>query len=231
MKLLFPLTLAAGILAGVSALLANAAPAPQPAPDLSSAAGLWEQYDDDGKREGWFLIFEKTRGVYEGAIVKMFLKPGEDPNTLRCTKCAGEQKNQPSLGLVIIKGMQRQARNYENGSILDPRDGQIWSARMEVSPDGKLLEVRGFLGVALFGKSQIWKRLPDNALQPNEVPPNVAQYMPPGAARAQGGAPGGAAPAPAPHQAQQTPAQRPAGQQPAMQQQNPNAQQQQRRFQ
>jgi hypothetical protein len=225
MRLLLPLTLSAGIIAGLTAFLANAAPAPQPPQDLSSAAGLWEQYDDDGRREGWFLIFEKTRGVYEGAIVKMFLKPGEDPNTLRCTKCAGEQKNQPSLGLVIIKGMQRQGRAYENGSILDPRDGQVWSARMEVSPDGRQLEVRGFLGVALFGKSQIWKRLPDNALQPNEVPPNVAQYMPPGAARAQGGAP-----VPAPHQAQQTPAQRPAGQQPAMQQQNPNPQQQ-RRFQ
>jgi hypothetical protein len=232
MKRLLPfVVISAGILAGVSAFLANAAPAPQPPQDLSSAAGLWEQYDDDGKREGWFLIFEKTRGVYEGAIVKMFLKPGEDPYAMKCTKCTGEQKNQPSLGLVIIKNMQRQGRNYENGNILDPRDGQIWSARMEVSPDGRELEVRGFLGVALFGKSQIWKRLPDNALQPNEVPPNVAQYMP-ASARAQGGAP-----APVPPQAQQTPAPRPAGQQPpAMQQQNPNAQQQQqqqqqRRFQ
>ena len=79
------------------------------------------------------------------------------------------------------------------------------------------------LGVALFGKSQIWKRLPDNALPPNEVPPNVAQYMPANA-RAQGGSS-------IPHQAQQTPP-RPMGQQPAMQQQNPGYQQpQQRRFQ
>jgi uncharacterized protein (DUF2147 family) len=235
MRLLLSLTISAGMLAGLTAFLANAAPAPQPQVDLASAAGLWEQFNEDtGKRESWFLIFEKSRGVYEGAIVKMFLKPGEDPYAMKCTKCTGEQKNQPSLGLVIIKGMQRQGRNYENGSILDPRDGQVWSARMEVSPDSRELEVRGFLGVALFGKSQIWKRLPDNALPPNEVPPNVAQYMP-ASARAQGGPP---APAPQqPHQAQQTPAPRPPGQQqPAMQQggpaqNNPNAQQQQRRFQ
>ncbi|MEW6450202.1 MAG: DUF2147 domain-containing protein [Pseudomonadota bacterium] len=234
MKLLLPFTIAAGIAAGVSAFLANAAPAPQPPQDLSSAAGLWEQYnDDDGRREGWFLIFEKSRGVYDGAIVKMFLKPGEDPYALRCTKCTGEQKNQPSLGLVIIKGMQRQGKSYENGTILDPRDGQIWSARMELGPDGKQLEVRGFLGVSLFGRSQIWKRLPDNALPPNEVPPNVVQYMPLGAKAAQG-----AAPASTPHQAQQTTttAPRPSGQQPSMQGsgqgQNPNyQQQQQRRFQ
>ena len=92
---------------------------------------------------------------------------------------------------------------------------------MEVSPDGRQLEVRGFLGVALFGKSQIWKRLPDNALPPHEVPANVAQYMPANA-RAQGGTAAAA---------QQAPASRPMGQQPAMQQPNPAAQQQQRRFQ
>ena len=228
MKLLLPLTVSAGILAGMSAFLANAAPAPQQSVDLSSASGLWEQYsDDDGKREGWFLIFERTKGVYEGAIVKMFLKPGEDPAALRCTKCTGDQKNQPSLGLVIIKGMQRQGRSYENGTILDPRDGQIWSARMELSPDGRQLEVRGFLGVSLFGRSQIWKRLPDNTLPPNEVPPNIVQFMPPGAKAAQG------APSAPAHQAQQTAPVRPAGQQPGVQnapaQNNPNAQQ--RRFQ
>ena len=62
MKLLLPLTVSAGILAGVSAFLANAAPAPQQSVDLSSASGLWEQYsDDDGKREGWFLDRKSTR--------------------------------------------------------------------------------------------------------------------------------------------------------------------------
>ena len=151
MKLLLPLTVSAGILAGVSAFLANAAPAPQQSVDLSSASGLWEQYsDDDGKREGWFLIFEKTRGVYEGAIVKMFLKPGEDPNALRCTKCTGEQKNQPSLGLVIIKGMQRQGRSYENGTILDPRDGRTLLAAAKT----------GHLGPTVFRSTDLgrtWK--------------------------------------------------------------------------
>ncbi len=230
MRLLFPLAVVVSSLAGCAAFLANAAPAPQQQPPDVSAAGLWEQYNDDGKRESWFLIFERGRGLYEGAIVKMFLKPGEDPYALRCTKCTGDQKNQPSLGLVIIKGMQRQGRSYENGTILDPRDGQVWSARMEVSPDSRLLEVRGFLGVSLFGKSQIWRRLPDNALPPNEVPPNVVQYLPPGAKAAQGG-PG---PAPAP---QTMPTNvRPAGpptpsmQQGAPNQSGPNAQQQ-RRFQ
>jgi hypothetical protein len=78
-------------------------------PDIGepSAAGMWEQVYPDGRVGGWFLIFQNG-GLYQGAIAKMFLKPGDDPNPI-CTHCTGDQKNQPSLGLVIIKGMQRTA--------------------------------------------------------------------------------------------------------------------------
>ncbi len=86
------------------------------------------------------------------------MRPGEKPNPI-CTKCPGDQKNQPTLGLALIKGMQRKGRNYENGTILDPRDGSVYQARMELSPDGQKLMMRGYLGIDLFGQSQIWRRL------------------------------------------------------------------------
>jgi len=69
------------------------------------------------------------------------------------------------LGLALIKGMQRKGMSYENGTIMDPRDGTVYRALMRLSPDGKQLEVRGFLGFALLGRSQMWNRLPDNALE------------------------------------------------------------------
>ena len=93
---------------------------------------MWAQVYPDGRVGGWFLIFENN-GVYEGAIAKMFLKPGEDPNPI-CTHCTGDQKNKPSLGLVIIKGMQRNGLVYENGSILDPRDGACLSCENDAEP-------------------------------------------------------------------------------------------------
>ena len=128
-----------------------------------TAAGIWEQVDDKtGKAESWFKIVERN-GVYEGGIVKIFFKPGEDENWT-CDKCEGADRGKPVLGLTMIKGMRRNGLSYENGTILDPRDGSVYRALMRVSPDGQKLEVRGYLGISLFGQSQVWNRLPDNAL-------------------------------------------------------------------
>jgi uncharacterized protein (DUF2147 family) len=125
-----------------------------------SATGLWQQVDtESGKSDGWFLIYEHN-GTYEGAIVRMFMKPGDPPNPV-CAKCTGDQQGAPWLGLTIIKGMVRKGLEYETGSILDPRYGQEWSALMHLSTDGQDLTVRGYLSVPWLGKDQYWKRLPD----------------------------------------------------------------------
>jgi hypothetical protein len=163
------------ITVGVAAALAcgplRAAPAisaPEP-----SVSGLWEQLDDHG--HSWFLFFEHD-GFYEGAVVKMFLKPSEPPNPV-CGGCTGDQKNAPVLGLVIVKKMQRHGLLYDNGKIIDPRNGNVYDAKMKLSPDGKVLVLRGFLGIDLFGQDQTWKRLPDEALLPSEMPPNLLPLL------------------------------------------------------
>jgi hypothetical protein len=159
------------IVASLMAVLAFAGPL---CAAESSAAGMWAQIDEKGQVGGWFLIFEHN-GVYEGAIAKMFFEPGEDPNPI-CSRCKGDQKNAPSLGLTIIKGMQRRGLVYQNGTILDPRDGQIYRAKLMLSPDGQQLTLRGYLGIELFGQNQVWKRLPDDVLPLNEMPANLVPY-------------------------------------------------------
>jgi len=133
-----------------------------------TAAGFWQQVDNDGHVGGWFY-FTKVNGSYEGRLVKMFKQPG-DPAIDVCAKCTGKQKNAPMLGLVIVKDMKRDGLKYEDGSILDPRDGTVYHALMELSPDGQKLSVRGYLGVPLLGQTQVWKRLPDNAMAPADIP-------------------------------------------------------------
>jgi uncharacterized protein (DUF2147 family) len=108
----------------------------------------------------------------------MFQKPGEPtPESWRCTKCEGADKNAPVLGLALIKGMKRTGLKYEDGTILDPRDGTVYRALMQLSPDGKQLEVRGYLGIAMLGRSQMWKRLPDDAMDPPRPPAPPAKGL------------------------------------------------------
>jgi uncharacterized protein (DUF2147 family) len=152
---------------GAATLLAAGVPLHAQEP---SAVGLWEQVDEKtGRAESWFKITERN-GVYEGRIVKIFPRPGDDENWV-CDKCEGAEKGAPVLGLALIKGMRREGSGYKDGTIMDPRDGSVYRALMTLSRDGQHLEVRGYLGISLFGRSQTWNRLPDNALGPAPARP------------------------------------------------------------
>ena len=127
-----------------------------------TAAGLWQAIDQEtGQPTGWFQIREHD-GVYDGTIVKMYLKPGQSMSVV-CDRCTDDRHDKPWLGLDIIRGMKRDGLHYEDGSILDPRYGQVYGALMNLSPDGQSLIVRGYLGISLLGQNQYWTRLPDSA--------------------------------------------------------------------
>ncbi len=117
--------------------------------------GKWKTIDDEtGKPVSVVEIFE-SRGKLYGKIVELY-----NPKNVhrKCENCLGDDKNKPLLGLIVIKGLTRNGHEYGNGKILDPKQGKLYKCTLSLDGHDRL-KVRGFIGVSLIGRTQIWERL------------------------------------------------------------------------
>ena len=146
------------ILLSAAVLALSGLPAQAQAPSHDpSPVGLWKIIDDiTGKPKALIRITE-SRGELQGQIEKLYLAPGLDPNP-RCDKCSGDKKDQPVLGMVFMSGLKKNGNEYTDGQILDPDDGKVYRSKLTVVDGGRKLNVRGYIGVPMFGRSQIWIR-------------------------------------------------------------------------
>jgi uncharacterized protein (DUF2147 family) len=125
-----------------------------------SPLGLWRSIDDETKQpKAEIRISQNTAGAMSGVVEKSLLTtPSAEPN---CVLCTDDRKNQPKIGMEIIRGGQQGDGKavWEGGKILDPENGKNYSLRLTPIEGGKKLEVRGYIGTPLLGRTQTWIRV------------------------------------------------------------------------
>lgn len=123
----------------------------------STPVGTWQSVDDKtGEAKSQIAITDQG-GVLSGRIEKLLRKQADQ--AARCTECTDDRKDQPLLGLEIIRGAKKaEGRDvWEGGRILDPENGKTYALRLTPIDGGSKLDVRGSIGP--FGRTQTWSRI------------------------------------------------------------------------
>ena len=140
--------IAASLLAFVAgAVMAQATP-----------AGLWKTIDDETKAEKSLVRITESDGVFTGKVEKILTAKTD----AKCTECTDARKDQPVQGMTILRGIKPvsgEAGSYEGGDILDPNNGKVYKVNLKLVDDGKKLDVRGYIGMPLLGRTQTWLRV------------------------------------------------------------------------
>ena len=123
--------------------------------------GKWKNIDDQtGFSKGIIEVFKEDDGSYSGRVDQITPHPGYTPKEF-CDKCAGAERNKPILGMKVLRNFIINPKNdtqYINGLILDPTSGKLYKGRINVRANGKRLNLRGYIGVEIIGRSQTWIR-------------------------------------------------------------------------
>lgn len=151
MRTLFNTTLKTNMLMALLAIAGGASAA------NDSPVGAWKTIDDATGKPKSIVRITDNGGVLQGKIEKLFRGPEENQNPV-CDKCTGANKDQPIIGLTILTGLKKDGKEWTGGEITDPASGKVYKSKAELAEGGSKLQVRGYVGVPMFGRSQTWVR-------------------------------------------------------------------------
>jgi len=125
----------------------------------STPVGVWKTIDDKTKTERAQIRITETAGVFTGKLEKLLAADAKQDAV--CDKCADDRKDKPMIGLEIIRGVKKadSDNTWDSGTILDAAEGKIYKVRIQTADSGKKLEVRGFVGAPMLGRTQTWVRV------------------------------------------------------------------------
>ena len=115
-------------------------------------AGTWSTIDDKTGAKRALVRLNVSGGTLNGTIIKIFPQPGDSGI---CSKCPGAFKNKPIQGMQFVWGLKDKGNGiWDGGQILDPKTGKVYRAKMTLQ--GNKLYVRGYLGLSVLGRTQVW---------------------------------------------------------------------------
>ena len=123
----------------------------------AGVVGLWRSFDEKTSEPKAEIRVTETAGGISGKIEKRLAKSAVAGAV--CTECTDDRKDQPVLGLEIIRGAKKSTAGevWDGGKILDPENGRNYTLKMTPIDGGKKMEVRGSFGP--FGRTQTWARI------------------------------------------------------------------------
>ena len=135
--------------------LALAVAAPAYAAEMTPV-GTWTTIDDATGKPKSIVQITESNGTLEGKVLEVLQsEQGAHPV---CSKCDGERKNQPIVGMTFMWGVSKDGDEWSGGKILDPKNGKVYKVKLKLVDGGRKLDVHAYIGFALLGRSQIWER-------------------------------------------------------------------------
>ncbi len=125
------------------------------AQSTASPAGVWKTIDDATGKEKAIIRITEANGVFTGKIEKL-LDPAKQDS--KCDECTDDRKGKPVVGLTIIRNVKKNEAHWDGGDILDAANGKVYRVRLTPSSDNKKMDVRGYFGNPMFGRTQVWTR-------------------------------------------------------------------------
>lgn len=127
----------------------------------SSPLGYWKTIDDvSGAAKSIVLLEEKNNKISAKVIKILKLDEPGDPETKTCDKCPGKRKGQRIKGMTFMWDVTKDedSDSWSGGKILDPKTGSVYKVTLSLEDDGSKLNVRGYIGISLLGRTQVWER-------------------------------------------------------------------------
>ncbi|MBN8715102.1 MAG: DUF2147 domain-containing protein [Xanthomonadales bacterium] len=146
------------VLIGIALLWSGSALAANDSP-----VGKWKTIDDATNQAKSIVEITDQDGQLEGKILELLnrtpddiARDGEHPV---CARCTDARKGQPLVGMVIMTGVTQDGDTWDGGRILDPKNGKTYKVSLKVTNGGQNLEVHGYIGFSLLGRTQTWERV------------------------------------------------------------------------